>query len=141
MNNDAAELNNKLKEIAGHRPLVILGVGSELRGDDAWPFHLINAFKGLSLPQVSFIWGSTLPESYIKPIVKTKPSAVLVCDSAHLDVKPGALRFFDTADIAPEGPLSHRMSLRSLALMLEALSAEAENSLNGLINTLKSLLK
>ncbi|OGS17598.1 MAG: hypothetical protein A2219_01155 [Elusimicrobia bacterium RIFOXYA2_FULL_50_26] len=108
-----------LHEIFGRRPVVILGAGSELRGDDGWTYHLINRLKEFVPADVHCIWGSTLPENFAGKVVQLSPASVIVADSADFGAAPGTFRFFSADELADEAPLSHRMPLKDLARLIE----------------------
>jgi len=108
-----------LRKILALRPVVILGAGSELRGDDGWTFHFINRLKEFVPAGVHCIWGSTLPENFAGKVVQLAPASVIVADSADFGAAPGTFRFFKPDELAEEAPLSHRLPLKNLARLIE----------------------
>lgn len=113
------KISNELKELFCKRPLVVLGVGSELRGDDAWAYHLIIRLKKFVPLDVHCIWGATLPENFIKPIVKLKPAEVLICDAGGFNASPGTLRIFSPDNVKDEIIFSHRLPLKLLSSQIK----------------------
>jgi hydrogenase maturation protease HycI len=108
-----------LKQLFGVRPFVLLAVGSELRGDDSWTFDLIKNLQKFNSKESTFIWASTMPENFIKPISNIRPKRVIISDSADMGEAPGTVKISRPSDIADESYLSHRMPLKLTAQMLE----------------------
>lgn len=107
-----------LVEICRPRPLVILGVGSELHGDDAWAFHLISFLKGKKIPGLHPIWGATAPENFLSPIERIKPKVVIICDAGMIPASPGEYAIVIEGELMPEPVLSHRIPLKRIGEMV-----------------------
>lgn len=88
-------LKDKLKSA---KRVVVLGIGSELRGDD---IAGILATEGLGkhskgAKKLKVINGATAPENFTGEIKKFKPTHVIIIDSAYMaKKKAGAVEFID----------------------------------------------
>ena len=80
---------------------VFIGVGSELRGDDAVGVVIINRLKELEksadCTRFMFINGGNAPENVLGEIRKFKPEVVVFVDAAVLGETPGTVQIFDTS--------------------------------------------
>jgi len=109
----AAVLKQKL-ENAGK--VAVLGVGSELRGDDvagiiaAQQIKKISSKKKLLLPIKVFI-GSTAPENLTGEIKKFKPSHLIIIDSADMNVPPGQVSIITPDEIGGTSFCTHSLPL------------------------------
>ncbi|MCR4433090.1 MAG: hydrogenase maturation protease [Caldiserica bacterium] len=106
---------SSIEDFFKKRPLVILGAGSTLRGDDGWAFYLLSALKK-SIPEgVHLFWGESAPESFLSPILRLNPEAVLICDAGDIPGSSGNWEFFDPEELPDEPLFSHRFPLKLLA--------------------------
>lgn len=109
-----------LKELISRRPLIFLGMGSEIRGDDGWAFHFIAELKKIVPPDVHCIWAATVPENFFAPIAKLSPRQILICDAGDFKAPAGTYKLFSYHDIIDgEVFFTHRTALKFLGLMLE----------------------
>ncbi len=97
----------------------MLGTGSQLRGDDAWSFSLLETLKRSVPPAVHSLWGATVPENLLPIIARLQPCQVIVCDAGDLQMPAGSWRVLSSLDLADEEMLSHRMPIKWLGLELE----------------------
>ncbi len=103
------------EQVLARRPLVFLGIGSELRGDDAWAKGLIEAVQGLNDPQILAFWGSTAPESFLAPIARAHPAQVLLCDAGLIPGPTGSYALVLPEKEVEAFAFSHRLPLSFLA--------------------------
>lgn len=80
--------------------LAVLGIGSELRGDDFAGFLVIQELDQLlkntpSRIPVSTFWGETAPENLTGEIKKFEPSDFIIVDCADIGKKPGEAALID----------------------------------------------
>ncbi|MCR4428030.1 MAG: hydrogenase maturation protease [Caldiserica bacterium] len=108
-----------LEAILRKSPLVILGAGSTLRGDDGWAFYFLEKLKPLSPSGVHLLWGETTPENLIGRMERIKPLEVLVLDSGDFPGDPGEVGLFDPEDLLQEPFFSHRLPFKFLASEIE----------------------
>ena len=104
-----AELEEKL---AGRR-CVVVGVGSELRGDDAAGLLLAERLEGKTRAVV-FV-GGDVPENYAVRVADQRPEVVLLLDAAAMDLSPGSVRLLRAEEIPPVPGVTHRPSLEMFA--------------------------
>src|SRR4030042_198259 len=77
------------------RHVVIVGVGSVFRSDDAAGLHIAEALRDLALPHVVVLLGDTAPENLTGEIRRARPSHVLFVDAADLGELPGSVRLLE----------------------------------------------
>jgi len=120
-----AELEEKL---AGRR-CVVVGVGSELRGDDAAGLLLAERLEGKSRAVV-FV-GGDVPENYAVRVADQRPEVVLLLDAAAMDLPTGSVRLLRAEEIPPVPGVTHRPSLEMFAAFVK-LDCGAETYLLGI---------
>jgi hydrogenase 3 maturation protease len=120
---------------------VVLGVGSELRGDDAAgilvarklaesPFARASVRAGASAaermagartgasPRLVALEGHTAPESLTGKIIKLRPSHVLVVDAAEIGGRPGEWAMLGAEELDASVTATHLIPLSKLAAYL-----------------------
>ncbi len=118
MKNLKTQLTKRLK---GVKRLAILGVGSDLRGDDAVGMLIAQALKPSSRNAKSGValrtfLGCTAPENLTGEIKAFVPTHLLIIDAADMGCAPGAARLFETSDQREGISFStHRMPLKILS--------------------------
>jgi hydrogenase 3 maturation protease len=100
---------------AGARRTVLLGVGSELRSDDAAGVLIANRVAELKLPMVWSIAGGTAPENLTADVRKLSPTHLLIIDSADMGETPGTIRLIDPDQIGGISFGTHALPLSVLA--------------------------
>ena len=93
MQNLKKELQSRLN---GARRVAVLGIGSELRGDDIAGILVLRALekskkklrRGIKLKTFE---GSTAPENITGEVITYKPTHLIIVDSADIGEKPGAV--------------------------------------------------
>ncbi len=110
-----AVLKQKL-ENAGK--VAILGVGSELRSDDAagilaaQQIKKISQQKKKSAPQVKVFIGETAPENLTGEIKRFKPSHLIIIDSADMSTKPGRIKIINPDKIGGTSFCTHSLPIK-----------------------------
>jgi hydrogenase 3 maturation protease len=106
--------------IAGARRLAVLGIGSELRGDDAAGMAVAESVRSSlsksrgSLP-VKIFAGGTAPENLTGEIRRFKPTHIIIVDSADFRKRPGSVFMFDADKVCDGVTFStHKMPARIL---------------------------
>ncbi|MEI6309606.1 MAG: hydrogenase maturation protease [bacterium] len=105
----------RLADIVARRPLIFLGIGSELRGDDAWAKGLMEAVQELNDPQILAFWGSAAPENFLAPIARAHPAQVLLCDAGLIPGPAGSYALALPEEAVEGFAFSHRLPLSFLA--------------------------
>lgn len=103
----------------------IVGVGNELRGDDAAGSLLARKLaaaidNGLHAPTIAIIDCGDVPENYLGPILNTAPSQVVFCDAVDFDGAPGEIRLLEMDQLAGQAISTHNSSLSVFASVLAA---------------------
>lgn len=78
---------------------VILGIGNRLRGDDGAGSILTDRL--LDSDWTCFD-GATLPENFVGPIRRLKPTIILVVDACQMNLPPGEFRRIAISKISEE---------------------------------------
>lgn len=101
------------------RPVVVLGVGSPLRSDDAVGLHVAAALdrqlRGRPRPGVTVIETGPAPENFTSEIRRLHPAVVLIVDCARMGEAPGSLRLIAPEQIAGVSFGTHGLPLSVLA--------------------------
>jgi hydrogenase 3 maturation protease len=95
--------------------MVVLGVGNDLKGDDAVGVWIAEHIKGAC----NSINGATVPEAMMPEIVAHAPDTVLIVDAARMGRAPGSLGVFTGDEIEKIFFSTHSMPLSVLARILE----------------------
>ena len=110
-----------LKKILANKRIVIVGIGNKLRSDDGFGPILIARLKGGK--DIHLIDAGTAPESFLGPIINSKPEVVIILDVADSGSEPGRIDILNKDDILKIGFSTHDASP---SMFIEFL----ENSLN-----------
>jgi hydrogenase 3 maturation protease len=99
------------------RPWLLVGVGSDLRGDDAFGPLLARRLMAEGLPALD---AGTSPESETGPIVRSAAEVLFFADVGHLGAPAGTLRLLAPETALPGGTSTHDPSLALLITYLLA---------------------
>lgn len=103
------------------RRVAIIGIGSDLRADDAAGVEVVRGLRGhLTSPNVLLIDGGVAPENFTAQIKKFRPSHVIMIDATDLGLKPGTASIVDLNTITGPSIFSHRLPLSIFADYLRA---------------------
>jgi len=103
------------KWLSGARRVVIVGIGSQLQGDDAAGARVVEQLHGRTPGSVLPLVCWTVPESYAEPIRSFRPTHVLLIDAAELGEMPGVFRLVSAEDVLGLALSTHSMPLSLLA--------------------------
>lgn len=95
------------QKLSGASKVLILGIGSDLKGDDA--AGILAAQKLESKFEV--IIGGTAPENFTSEIKRIKPSHLIIIDSAQMNEPPGYIRLIDSDEISGYSFGTHALPL------------------------------
>lgn len=113
--------DNLASKLKGAKKVAILGVGSDLRGDDAAGLLVASALaKNLKSSKVKVFLGDTAPENLTGEVRKFKPTHLIMIDCADFELKPGAVMIFKPEDIAGITFSTHRLPLKLIADYMES---------------------
>ncbi len=101
------------------RPVVVLGVGSPLRSDDAAGLRVAadlgRELRRRPIPGVAVIEAGPAPENFTSEIRRLHPAVVVIVDCARMGEAPGALRLIEPDQVAGVSFGTHGLSLSVLA--------------------------
>jgi hydrogenase 3 maturation protease len=112
---------NLLSMLKDARRVAIVGIGSDLRADDAAGVEVVRSLRGhLKSPNVLLIDGGVAPENFTSQIKKFRPTHVIMIDATDLGSKPGTASIVDLNTITGPSIFSHRLPLSIFADYLRA---------------------
>ena len=109
------QLSEFLETLCGS-DLLILGVGSVLKGDDAAGPLVCERLWGRISAKV--IDAGTAPENHIRPILEAAPNILLIVDAVDFGGQPGQIRLLGSEQIRKSGLSTHALSLHLFIDML-----------------------
>jgi len=109
------------ESICGASRLILLGIGNDLRGDDAAGVLCLRELKSRfhGRRDILFIEGGETPENQTGRIREFRPDLVVILDAARGGGTPGKIFLIDKNLIADEDVSTHRVSLAMLIRYLE----------------------
>ncbi len=97
--------------------VAVVGIGNELRGDDAAGLLVARSLVGDSHCLV--IEAGTAPENHTGALRRFQPDLVLLIDAAQINQAPGEIRLFDLDAVDGFGASTHMLPLALLAQYLQ----------------------
>ncbi|MEN4007137.1 MAG: hydrogenase maturation peptidase HycI [Methanobacteriaceae archaeon] len=157
-------LEQQLKKfLKNHGKVVIMGIGNEIKGDDAigpnTAWKLDELFK--KNDEVLVLDGGTVPENYTNLIRKENPTHIILVDAVEMKNEPGYIRIVKKEEIADYNLSTHAMPVSFLIKFMETtidadiiligiqpekidlgegISKEVEKSIGIVVNTLFELI-
>jgi hydrogenase 3 maturation protease len=95
--------------------VVILGVGSELRSDDAVGLHVARSLSSVNLPGVHAMDAGPAPENLTADLRALSPRVVVIVDAASMAEPPGTVRLIDPSNVGGASFGTHGLPLTVLA--------------------------
>lgn len=89
--------------------MLIVCVGNELSGDDAFGYHVYEKIKHMD---VKSIYAYTAPENFLDEIIDSKPERVVLVDAAVFGGRPGELSEISIEDVETSSFSTHRAPLK-----------------------------
>ena len=133
---ELADLRTELVEnIAGHK-IMILGVGKEMRGDDALGPILARRIDGRVAATVLDV--QDVPENYAVRTSDMGADVALILDAAEMHLPTGSVRLLIAADLPPVPGVSHRPSLEMFAAFVR-LDGDVETYVLGIQPDMESV--
>ncbi|MGC9517991.1 MAG: hydrogenase maturation peptidase HycI [Methanomicrobiales archaeon] len=101
--------------------LVILGIGNDMRGDDALGCIIAHELskKFASKDSISIFNGGSVPENFTGAIKKEKPSHIILVDAVNMKKDPGYIRLVLKDEISKYNISTHAMPISFLINYLE----------------------
>ena len=96
----AKRLLNKLTSfLKDAKSVVVIGMGNELRGDDAVGLQVVRLLKPYTTNLLQVFEGHMTPEVFISPACARHPTHVIIIDAVELHTKPGVWRIISSDEI------------------------------------------
>lgn len=108
-----SELKSKLKNASR---IAVLGIGSELRADDAVGVEVARAMDEAlgKNKDLKFILAHSAPENFSGEIISFKPTHLIIIDSADLGEAAGTIKLIKEDEIAGVSFSTHRLPTKTL---------------------------
>lgn len=131
MNHDWQDsLRKRLRHLPKSDPrLALMGIGHELRGDDAAGLLVARALRPYANDHFLVVEAGHAPENYTAPVRRFAPDLVLLVDAAELGELPGTIRWLEWTETTGISASTHTMPLYLLGRYL----ATEANCVVGLI--------
>lgn len=115
--------------LSGAECVGVLGVGSELRADDAAGMLVaelldIYANRKTSKAKLKIFYGGTAPENLTGEIRKFSPTHLIVIDTAEFGERPGHAQMFDKENVGNFSFSTHKLPIK---VMIDYLLQSIEN--------------
>lgn len=104
-------------------PIVVVGIGAELRADDFAGVLVAREVQARNLPFIKGIEACAAPENFTGEIINANPSLVVFVDAANLGLEAGAMRIINRDEIQGMSFCTHTLPLY---LILDYLSLSME---------------
>jgi hydrogenase 3 maturation protease len=112
----ARRLLNKLTSfLKDAESVVVIGMGNELRADDAVGLQVVRFLKPYTTNQLKVFEGHMTPEAFIRPICAEHPTHVLIVDAAELHMKPGVWRMLSSDEVKEDLFTTHAIPASEVA--------------------------
>ena len=119
------------QKLSNAQRIAVLGVGSELRGDDiagllaAQQIEKNTKDKSIT-PQLQVFIGETAPENLTGEIKKFQPTHLIIIDAAELNKEPGHIEIMEPGTIGGTSFCTHSLPLKMIiGYLLESFKFEA----------------
>jgi hydrogenase maturation protease HycI len=113
------DVNHLFAEYAGSK-IAILGIGNELRYDDAVGLAVVERLSlFINDPSVVVLNCQNAPENFTGHLKRIKPTCVVLIDAADFGATPGDARIFQLNDLDDSSGSTHKASLLALGQYLQ----------------------
>lgn len=111
---NTSELEDKLQSwLSDARRVVVTGIGNPLRKDDFVGVKIVRNLREKVSQLVYLLECETVPESFIGPITKFKPTHILLIDAGILNQESGSSKLIDPDQMATQIAIStHALPLQ-----------------------------
>jgi len=92
--------------------VLVLGVGSDLRGDDAAGLLVVEELSKFQHPKLKVLSGGSAPENLTGEIKRLKPSHLVIVDAAAIGRPPGEIRLLTPDQIGGISFSTHALPLK-----------------------------
>ena len=101
--------------------VAVMGVGNELKGDDALGVRVARALgpRARASERVLVIEAGLAPENFCSLLRRFKPDLIILVDAVQMSQRPGTVRALDLNSAARSGLSTHNASLHTLVDYLQ----------------------
>jgi hydrogenase 3 maturation protease len=115
-----AEVGRLVEGCAGSN-IALLGIGNELKRDDAVGLAVIDRLNALiDDPSIVMLNCQDAPENFTGYVKRLKPTCVVLIDAADFGAVPGDARIFQLDDLESAAITTHKASLAVLGAYLRS---------------------
>jgi hydrogenase 3 maturation protease len=102
--------------------LALLGIGSELYGDDAAGILVVRQLRAAlgAQPDILVIETGSVPENFTAPLRRFQPDLVVMIDAAQMGEPPGTVRWIEWADVEGFSASTHHLPPTAMASYLKS---------------------
>jgi hydrogenase 3 maturation protease len=108
-------LNRLTSFLKDAKSVVIIGMGNELRADDAVGLHVVRLLKPHVTNQLQVFEGHMTPEAFIRPVCARYPTHIIIIDAAELHTKPGVWQIISSDEIEEDLFTTHAIPATEVA--------------------------
>jgi len=120
MNEFESDINHLVGGYVGSN-IAILGIGNELRRDDAVGLAVVDRLSSfIDDPSIVLLNCQNVPENFTGYVKRFKPTCVVLIDAADFGAVPGDARIFQLNDLESPEITTHRASLAMLGAYLQS---------------------
>lgn len=113
-------LNRLRRERSTAVRVALVGIGQEMRGDDAAGVAVARALQPLAHRRFLVLEGGNAPENITGVLRRFEPHLVVLVDAAQMDAAPGAVQWLPWQGVAGLSATTHTLPLTLLARYLAA---------------------
>ncbi len=103
----------ELERTVSGKKVVVLGVGNELKGDDALGKHVFDLLR-----TEDKIFCATMPENFIRTIREKGPEIILIVDAVDFGERAGSIVFAEARSADQKSISTHSLSFMMLSKMV-----------------------
>jgi len=111
---------NLQKKLNNSAKTLVIGVGSELRRDDAAGILAVRALSQFQTKNFTLLEGGTAPENLTGKIKELKPDLLIFIDAAQMGLSPGRLELIEPEKIGGISFSTHSLPLSVLINFIRA---------------------
>lgn len=104
---------SELKKAVRGKKVLVLGVGNEMKGDDALGRYVIDRLKTKNK-----LFCGEMPENFIGKIKEFGPDAALIVDAVDFGGRPGEIVFADIKEFEASSLSTHSLSFALMSRMI-----------------------
>lgn len=105
--------------LKGAEKVAVLGIGNPLRRDDAVGLNVVKRLRRKVPPNVEIYECETVPENFMGPVEKSRPTHIIMVDAADMNAPPGEIRLVAPEQIVGLGVSTHALPLSLFAQFMK----------------------